>query len=80
MVKPVSPSANSLMFCGPQLHILFKIHSTVANLHGCGCKSKTDDKLKRLMILMGTKSLEPPPKALKVNSKIMVYHGPFVAV
>ena len=48
-------------------HIIqkFKVHGTVANLPGRGCRRKTDDKLQRRIIRMETKEPRTTSKEIR---------------
>ena len=56
-----------LLQAPPEVQIIekFKVHRTVANLPGRGCKRKTDDKLKRRTIGMETKEPRTTSKEIR---------------
>lgn len=67
-VNAIRPSQAAWYFCDYSCTYYqnFKVHGTVANLIGCGCKRKNDDKLKRRIGLDSTlKSL--PSKKIPVQ-------------
>ena len=56
--KTISKQLDVPVTTAAQIIQKFKVHRTVANLPGRGCRRKTDDKLKRRRIRMEPKSPE----------------------
>lgn len=73
--KTISKQLDVPVTTAAQIIQKFKVHRTVANLPGRGCRRKTDDKLKRRRIRMETKEPRTTSKRLEENSKVKVHQS-----
>ena len=63
--KTISKQLDVPVTTAAQIIQKFKVHRTVANLPGRGCRRKTDDKLKRRRIQMETKEPRTTSKEIR---------------